>query len=171
MILAFDTYYNHHTAKTVCLSFKDWQTDSDFKAYSAITTGVEQYLPGQFYKRELPCILSLLHHFDVADIEYIIVDGYVYLDDSFKPGLGAHLYDALHKQVPIIGVAKTNFATIDINKNCLLRGKSAKPLFITATGVDLAKATMLIKSMAGENRIPTLLKKLDTLTKEYTATH
>ncbi len=44
--------------------------------------------------------------------------------------------------------------------------KSIKPLFITSIGIDLEEATKLIKNMNGQNRIPTLLKKLDTLTKE-----
>lgn len=168
MILAFDTYYYYDKAKTVCLAFKDWQTDSAFDIYAEVKTGIEQYIPGEFYKRELPCIISVLKNFDLKDVECIIVDGYVYLDDNLRPGLGAHLYEALDKRVPVIGVAKTNFATLNTNKSCLLRGKSVRPLFITSAGVDLNKATMLIKNMTGENRIPTLLKKLDAFTKELT---
>jgi deoxyribonuclease V len=67
---------------------------------------IEEYTSGEFYKRELPCILSLLgkNHFD--NIEAIIVDGFVYLDDQNKLGLGGHLYERLPYKVPVIGVAK-----------------------------------------------------------------
>ncbi len=42
---------------------------------------------------------------------YSVIDGYVWLDDQGKKGLGARLYDALDAQIPVIGVAKTLFAT------------------------------------------------------------
>jgi endonuclease V-like protein UPF0215 family len=43
-----------------------------------------------------------------------------------------------------------------------------KPLYITSIGIRLDYATELIKNMKGNNRIPTLLKTLDTLTKRKT---
>ena len=102
----------------------------------------------------------------MENVEAIIIDGFVYLDDKEKLGLGGHLYKELDSKIPVIGVAKTNFATIEINKRELLRGKSSNPLYITAIGINLDKAAELINSMSGPNRIPTTLKKLDTLTKE-----
>lgn len=166
MILAFDTYYFDNKAKTVCIAFDDWANEEDFTIYSELTENIEEYKSGEFYKRELPCILSLLKKIDITDLEALIIDGFVYLDDNFKLGLGGHLYENMQIKVPVIGVAKTNFATIEQNKRQLIRGKSIKPLFITAIGMDIESAADLIKSMHGENRIPTLLKKLDTLTKE-----
>ncbi len=166
MILAFDTYYYDKKAKTVCLSFEDWITHENVSIYSEILDNVDDYVSGKFYKRELPCILSLLKKTPMETVETIIVDGFVYLDDEYKFGLGAHLYAALNSKIPIIGVAKTNFASIEKNKVALIRGKSERPLFVTAVGIDLTKAAELIKHMKGEYRIPTLLKNLDTLTKE-----
>lgn len=166
MILAFDSYYFDNKAKTVCISFDDWTTDKNFKVYSEIIENNEEYKSGEFYKRELPCILSLLEKIEIKDVDTIIVDGYVYLDDNNKPGLGGYLYTQLNAQIPVIGVAKTNFASLDKNKQQLLRGKSKKPLYITSIGLGLDKATKLIENMNGPNRIPTLLKTLDALTKE-----
>lgn len=165
MILAFDTYYFDNKAKTVCVEFTDWN-DSNYKFQTEITDNIKEYIPGEFYKRELPCIISLLNKYDLKNIEVIIVDGFVYLNDENKFGLGGYLYEKLDRKIPVIGVAKTNFATILKNKKSLLRGESKKPLFITAIGIELKDAVQKIQNMDGEFRIPTLLKELDRLTKE-----
>ncbi|WP_347053489.1 endonuclease V [Flavobacterium olei] len=166
MILAFDTYYFDGKAKTVCLEFEKWNESENFKIYSEVINNVEEYIPGEFYKRELPCILSLLKQIDLSTVDVIIVDGFVYLHDDKKYGLGGYLYEKLNKQIPIIGVAKTNFASIEINKKSLLRGESKKPLYITSIGIDLDEAFAKVENMSGEFRFPTLLKELDRLTKE-----
>ncbi len=109
MILAFDTHYIDKKAKTVCLSFEKWTDDHPVNTYSELIEGVSEYEPGAFYKRELPCILSLLKKIPLNEIDFIVVDAFVFLDDSGRLGLGGHLYEHLHGQVPVIGVAKTNF--------------------------------------------------------------
>ncbi len=166
MILAFDTYYYDNKAKTVCIEFTEWNQEKDFKIHTEIIDNVSEYIPGEFYKRELPCILSLLNKIDLKEDTIIIVDGFVYLDDDKKYGLGGHLYEKLNKKIPIIGVAKTNFASIEKDKKALLRGDSKKPLFVTSIGIDLDEAFKKVESMAGEFRMPTLLKEMDRLTKE-----
>jgi deoxyribonuclease V len=168
MILAFDTYYYGGKAKTVCLEFTEWNQSDNFKIHTEIIENVEEYIPGEFYRRELPCIMSLLNQFDLKNIKYIVVDGFVYLDDEKKYGLGGYLYEKLNKEIPIIGVAKTNFASIEKEKRTLLRGDSKKPLFVTAIGIELDDAFRKVESMAGEFRMPTLLKEMDRLTKEIT---
>ncbi len=165
MILAFDSYYYNNKAKTVCVAFENWQDAKPAQIYSEIIEGVADYEPGSFYKRELPCILSLLKKIDVSDIESIIIDGFVVLDDKGKLGLGGYLYKKLEAKIPIIGVAKSNFFS---NKNLvkqLLRGESKKPLFITAMGLNLDLAYHFVQSMHGKYRMPTLLQILDTETK------
>lgn len=166
MILAFDTYYYDGKAKTVCLEFDDWNESKNFKIHEEIIDNVEEYVPGEFYKRELPCIISLLNKIDLTNIEAIVVDGFVYLDDEKKYGLGGRLYEKLNSKIPIIGVAKTNFAAIEKDKLALVRGDSKKPLYITAIGIELDDAFEKVASMAGEFRFPTLLKELDRSTKK-----
>ncbi|GAA3740204.1 endonuclease V [Flavobacterium ginsengisoli] len=166
MILAFDTYYFDQKAKTICLEFAEWNEDKNFKIHSETINNVEEYIPGEFYKRELPCILSLLKQIDLSTVDVIVVDGFVYLNDENKYGLGGYLYEKLNKEIPIIGVAKTNFASIEKNKKALFRGDSKKPLYITSIGIDLEEAYKKVESMAGEFRFPTLLKELDRLSKE-----
>lgn len=165
MFLAFDTYYVGHTAKTVCVAFKDWQDKEPAHVYTEDRDGIEDYVSGEFYRRELPCLLSLMEKIPLEDVTAILVDGYVYLDDTGTFGLGGYLYNALGGRIPVIGVAKTNFARIETAKRVLLRGDSQKPLFITAIGIDVDEVTARIGSMDGPYRMPTLLKYVDTLTK------
>lgn len=170
MNLVFDTYYfDHDKANTICLAFENWESAVPDHEFSEIKEGVEEYVPGQFYRRELPCILSLLEKIklQINKVSCIIIDGFVYLDDHMKPGLGKHLYDALNSEIPVIGVAKTNFATVEKYKLPLKRGSSETPLYISSVGIDMNKAYDLIRKMDGEYRIPTLLKKVDTLTRQF----
>jgi deoxyribonuclease V len=166
MILAFDTYYFNDKAKTVCIEFEDWAEKDNFQLYTETLEHIEEYIPGEFYRRELPCILSLLNKINHDNIDVIVVDGYVFLDDDGKPGLGGHLYSALQNKIPVIGVAKSNFQTIEKLKMPLLRGDSKNPLFITSIGIGIEEATAQIRQMDGQFRIPTLLKILDKATKE-----
>lgn len=167
MILAFDTYYLEDKAKTVCLAFKNWSDAKPTNSYEEIIDGIAEYESGAFYKRELPCILSLLNKIksEFENISAIIIDGYVIIDDQNKLGLGGHLYKKLNSSIPIIGVAKSGFYGNTKNVLELLRGESTKPLYITALGIGLTTAYKNIKSMHGEFRIPTLLQILDTKTK------
>lgn len=165
MIYAFDTYYSADTAKTVCIGFDDWQSDHYIFCKSERLPVNSEYISGQFYKRELPCILSILHSINLQPTDIVVIDGFVFLNDEEKPGLGAHLYEAIQRQTPVIGVAKSNFATLELQKRAISRGESKKPLFITAIGLNLDQAAAHIKSMTGSYRLPDLLKQLDLLTK------
>lgn len=167
MILAFDTYYDTTgKAKTVCLAFERWEDPQPFAVHTAYMENVADYTPGEFYKRELPCILDLFEKLPYQEIEAIVVDGFVFLDDDGKSGLGGYLYNALEEKIPIIGVAKTNFASINQLKKPVLRGESQKPLYVTAIGIDMETAAQQVQRMAGEYRFPALLKQLDQLTKQ-----
>lgn len=165
MILALDSYYPGD-AYTVCLSFENWTDQDPKEIFTEISTLTEEYEPGFFYKRELPCILSILKKISLENIEAIVIDGFVTLDDAGKLGLGGHLYEALNKMIPIVGVAKNNFISLIHGKGLVYRGTSAKPLYITTVGMELGVAADFIKSMHGDFRIPTLLKQLDVLTKQ-----
>lgn len=166
MKLAFDVQYFEDYAKSVAICFKEWSDEKPDRIIEKKIDDVADYVPGEFYKRELPCILSILNDLNVSDIELIIVDGYVHLDDDGKPGLGAHLYEALDQKLPIIGVAKSSFQKNKNNMLELLRGESRKPLYITAAGMTKQEARDKIQSMHGNFRMPTLLQILDTATKD-----
>lgn len=168
MILAFDTYYFDDKAKTVCVAFNNWTDGEPVHIYEETISGVAEYEPGAFYKRELPCILSLLESIksEIVDIETIVVDGFVVLDDMNKLGLGGYLYQQLESAIPVIGVAKSGFHGNKKNVEEVLRGESKKPLYISAMGIDLEMAAEHVHSMDGNYRMPTLLQIMDAKTKE-----
>ncbi len=160
---AVDVHYNDNgTANVSYVGFKEWNA-SDYKyAYTKTVENVKPYESGQFYKRELPCIMSILGELSLDLVEYIIIDGYVWLGTVDKPGLGTYLYHALNQKIPIIGVAKSKYDNTP--QDCAIyRGKSKHPLYITSIGVDLEQAKNFIQKMHGNNRIPTLLKKVDQI--------
>jgi len=166
MILAFDTYYFNSKAKTTAILFKDWTDEEPIHIYSEVIEGIAEYESGAFYKRELPCILSLLKQIDTSLVELIIIDGYTLLDNKGSIGLGGHLYEELNRKFPIVGIAKTEFwANKDITEK-VLRGESSIPLHITTIGIDSSLASRKVESMHGNYRIPTLLQLLDANTKE-----
>lgn len=165
MILAIDVYYKEEQAKSVCIAFENWKDAAPKATHIVTVEEVEAYVPGEFYKRELPCILAVLEEVDLAEIKCIIVDGFVVLDDEGKYGLGGYLYEELGKTIPIIGVAKRGFHKNEKNVEKVLRGESQNPLFVTALGMDLKFAAQKIKEMHGTYRFPTLLKILDQETK------
>ena len=165
MIHAFDTFYNKDTAKTVCISFENWSDENEKNIIIDESKTPSDYNSGEFFKRELPCILNLIPKIGIQQGDTIIVDGYVSLNNEGKKGLGEHLFYALNQKYPVIGVAKNKFSEKDDNRIELLRGTSLKPLFITAIGVDCKLASLYIKEMNGEYRMPTLLKKVDQFTR------
>jgi deoxyribonuclease V len=74
------------------------------------------------------------------------------------------LFEAIGDTAAIIGVAKTRFATATSAVE-VLRGLSNRPLFVSAVGLSENAAADCIRRMHGENRIPTLLKRVDTLSR------
>jgi len=99
--------------------------------------------------------------------DIIVIDGFVFLDDQMKLGLGTHLYYGIGETNPIVGVGKSNFATLNKLKRPILRGESQNPLFITTIGLDLDEVANKVKNMFGEYRMPYLLSQLDQMTKKY----
>lgn len=164
MILAVDVDYRGGKAFAAGVLFQNWIDTEPVKELVVSCVSDEEYVPGRFYRRELPCILSLFERIDAA-VDCIVIDGYVYLGKERKAGLGKHLSDSLNKSIAVIGVAKNAFRDTPASTG-LLRGKSKKLLYVTAEGIEEDKARHFIKLMHGEHRIPTLLKRVDQLCRE-----
>jgi deoxyribonuclease V len=161
MLGCVDVDYRDDHAIAACVLFRDWLDAEPVAEWTQPVVGIPRYEPGQFYRRELPCLLAVLAR-RLDEIQTIVVDGYVWLRDENSPGMGAHLYESLGRRIPIIGVAKTCFQSAGVAK-AVVRGGSKRPLFVTASGLDLVAASACIRSMHGNYRIPTLLKRVDQL--------
>lgn len=163
MIACVDVDYREDgAAVAAAVLIDDWNDEHPRSETVARLTKVADYAPGAFYLRELPCLLELLR--PLRDVDTIVIDGYVWLAKD-RPGLGAKLHEALAGRVPIIGVAKTAFHDDDAALE-LVRGTSARPLYITAEGVDVARAVDDVRRMHGAHRVPTILKRVDRLARD-----
>lgn len=167
--LAIDTFYTQDNAYTVGIIFSNWNSNLPDSVISCNTPNPSPYIPGEFYKRELPCILDLLKEVDLQEISTIIVDGYVWIekDGSLCDGLGAKLYEVLNDpEITVIGVAKSKFSGCEEHSYPILRGTATKPLYIQSIGrISGKNASSLIKNMKGSCKLPDLLKYLDRKTK------
>ena len=157
-------YRSDGCAAAACVVFSQWSAEAPAASYVAWVDEVAPSEPGAFFRRELPCILRVLA--EVAEpLELVLVDGYVTLDAARRPGLGARLYEALGGGVAVVGAAKTKYAGAT-EAVPVLRGRSAKPLWIGAIGIDLAAAVAGVRAMHGPHRIPTLLGEVDRLARK-----
>jgi len=154
-----DTYYYPNWSRTALVLFDTWKDSLSARELAIENYGeTSTYVPGEFFRRELPGILSAIKPVQEL-LTAVIVDGYVWLDDCGRKGLGAILYEALDRRIKIIGVAKTKFAGgggIEV-----FRGKSARPLIVTAAGLCVEDAAKYVQSMAGAHRVPTLIRRAD----------
>jgi deoxyribonuclease V len=163
MIACIDVGYEQDCARVACVTFEDWEDALPTREYLLNIDKVEPYVPGEFYRRELPCIQAILDQLDDRP-DFVVIDGYVWLDAKQTKGLGGHLYEALGGTVPVIGVAKTPFATATCAVE-VLRGSSSRPLYVTASGIDQRTAADHVRRMDGPDRIPKLLKRVDRLSR------
>jgi len=163
MFACVDTHYTDNYSRTALLWFESWIDSKPSSELVHEHIGLQEpYVPGEFFRRELPCIVEAVESY-FLDIETIVIDGHVWLDQNQNKGLGAILHDALGSSTNIIGVAKNRFHTdcgIDV-----FRGVSKKPLIVTAAGMSNAEAAGIVIRMHGQHRVPTLLKRADFLSR------
>ena len=161
-IACFDAYYRKDCTKTCCILFETGPIEKSIFEYCRITGITDRYIPGEFYKRELPGILEIYWEIK-KDINLIIIDGYVLLKDN-KMGLGGYLHRALEGETPVIGVAKSYFVN-SRNYIKVYRGESNRPLYVSSIGIETDLAAKLIRNLDGKYRIPDMLKRVDRLTR------
>lgn len=160
MVLCADVHYEDGRYAAAGVLFRCWTDQEAEDVIVVVGDEPSEYTPGEFYRRELPCLLALLERLPEAP-NLIIVDGHVWLgeseDGSPRKGLGAHLHVATG--IPVVGVAKRGFAGATPIE--VFRGESSKPLHVSAAGCDAKVAASQVASMHGPFRIPTLLKLAD----------
>lgn len=217
MVIALDSYYKDDICNTSLVLFANEKSSVPIYTDTIYTKVESEYIPGQFYKRELPGIEKILDKFIEEhedwwqEIDFIMVDSFVYLATEWEEGeehedyvkikewagLGRHVgqYTLTHKVknkyiigksfdkvIPVIGVAKSNFGICDKQEitGWVYRGKSKNPLYVqTCWGLGprwdflseddftLEYAIEFVKNMHGENRIPTMLKEVDRLSRIF----
>jgi len=163
-IAVVDVHYHEPAATAACVVLESWTAEHPVLQVTAHIDRVLPYEPGHFYRRELPCITAVLQKLPrVPDI--IVVDGYAWLGELTKPGLGAHVHSALAAAVPVVGIAKTHFAS-GVAVREVLRGRSQRPLYVSAAGLEVDAAAEWVRGMHGGGRIPTALRLVDRLCRQ-----
>ena len=161
-LVALDVDYRTDSVVAACVAFDDWSAPTpSFEKTLRSLTPPPAYEPGHFYRREMPYLLGVLALLD-ENPDFIIVDGFVWLDEG-KPGLGAHLHEALAGKSVVVGVAKRPFR--EALALPLLRGISQHPLFVSAAGMETGVALEVVRRMHGPHRVPTLLQRVDRLSR------
>ena len=176
MIVAFDTYYYNGYSYTVGGVFENW-TDKKVNYY--VTSKREcidaEYVSGELYKRELPCIMQCIKMLDLNNIDTIIVDGFVWLTTDGTDNtlaLGMRLFNALKEEynrtdITIIGIAKTGFHWPIPGCVEIKRGVSKAPLYVTCSNKEeTSKYATLIEQMYGAYRLPDIIKAIDSKTRD-----
>jgi deoxyribonuclease V len=166
VIVALDVAYHPDHAVVGVVGFEAW-TDAHAGLERALRVEgpPAEYEPGAFYRRERPCLLAALAGLPEPP-EVVVVDGYVFVGPG-RPGLGAWLAAALAEtgSAPIVvGVAKSGFSGAT-HALPVHRGDSRRPLYVDAQGVALETAAAWLRSMHGPHRLPSLLRRVDQLTR------
>lgn len=185
MLLALDSYYQGDVCNTSMVVYERYDSKESIYADTIYTRVPAEYVPGQFYKRELPGIEAILDKFRTehpelwSQVKVIIVDSFVYLADKIKiwDGLGAKLYKhlcAIGCQRKVIGVAKSNFGECDKmpHTTIVYRGTSKRPLYVQAIGLSTDEAPFFnaerwLRRLYGEHRIPKMLQDVDKLSRVF----
>lgn len=166
MVVIVDVDYNEdtrcgHAAGVTADSLLDAQPSG---VVTATVGDVGEYIPGQFYRRELKCIDAVLRLLPAEALELIVVDGYADSGTDRKT-LGTYVFEEYG--VPVIGVAKNRFKTWSVPGAEVLRGGSRKPLYVTCRGMEPARARELVANMFGKYRLPYLIKLADTVARDW----
>ena len=159
MKAALDVHYSGESAVAACVAFRDWHDGEPTRLVRVAVPVGGRYRAGRFFERELPCLMTVLEEAR-EEFETIVIDGYVHLKSELGLGLGTHLARALEFSSMIIGVAKNPLRSAD-RFVPVARGRSAKPLFVSALGCPLEDAARWVREMHGPHRIPTILRLAD----------
>jgi deoxyribonuclease V len=166
MLVAVDVSYDRvrSRAAAAAVLFHGWQDAVAAREYTVGVPSVAAYVPGQFYRRELPCLLQVLAAVE-EPITTVLVDGYVRM--GARPGLGWHLWQAVDECCAVVGIAKSPFRGAEAI--AVLRGGSRRPLYVTAAGIDPLRAAESVRNMHGPHRVPALLRRVDQLARQSLA--
>lgn len=180
MILITDVCYDeqNNSAHIGGITFSDWTSDDVIDKFEIDKTGIDaEYIPGEFYKREMPCLIKLWNSIpeDVKkNISTVIVDGFYDIWDC-RPGMGHHFKDWLsengYSNIEVVGIAKTKCRETNKFTLPVYRTKESKEskwrgaIWVNGSNKneDYVKRVM---SMAGKFRIPSIVKKVDHVSRQ-----
>lgn len=166
MVVVIDADYNEETREghVAGIVAKDILAEQEEYVVTAIVTEVEDYIPGQFYRRELQSVEAIICQIKLEDIEMIVVDGYAD-SGTEEHALGTYVYEKYN--IPVIGIGKNKYDRCVLENLEVYRGESRKALYVTSKGLDNEQAKTFVKKMAGQYRLPYLVKFADNCARNW----
>jgi deoxyribonuclease V len=170
MILILDGDYKDNSCFMVGTLIKDFSDSEILGFVCAEVDKVGEYESGEFYKRELKGICAVLSNLNIypgtlsSSIDCIVIDGYATFGDENHLALGEHIYKKYN--MPIIGIAKNKNILCKLENTEVYRGISKNPLYVTSFGCSNEIAKKCVREMAGEHRIPDIIKLTDSLARK-----
>lgn len=163
MMACLDVAYSLAGTVAACVTFEAWSDGTPTNELVWYGPPAAPYRRGRLFERELPPLVAVLEALQPPP-SLVIVDAYVWLDEGKTPGLGGHLFRALGGATVVMGVAKRPFAGAPAIP--VRRGRSRRPLWVSAAGVEPGWAAERIAAMHGSFRLPTLVQRADWLARE-----
>lgn len=160
MIALVDVCYEGDRARAAAVVARAWSDAAAIDERVVEVAPGADYVSGQLYRRELPAVLAALD--GLAELDIVCVDGHAWLA-SDRPGLGAHLHRALGGRIAVVGIAKNPF--LGAPALAVTRGTSQRPLWVGAAGMTARDAARAVASMHGAHRLPTLVVRVDQLSR------
>ena len=103
-----DVHYEESGAVAAGIVARHWNDAAPCEEQILHLPAARRYRPGAFFERELPCLVAALSALQ-SPFNAVVIDGYVVLDESDSPGLGAHLHARFAGAFAVVGVAKTAY--------------------------------------------------------------
>ncbi len=166
MVVVIDADYNEETrdGHVAGIVARDILAEKEDAVVTAMVHDIADYVPGQFYKRELQSVEAIIDQLKVEDIDLIVVDGYAD-SGTTEHALGTFVFEKY--QIPVIGIGKNKYDRCILTDLEVYRGESKKPLYVTSKGMDNEEAKRLVKNMAGEFRLPYFVKYADNRARDW----
>ncbi|MCW1968987.1 MAG: endonuclease V [Anaerolineae bacterium] len=158
MYFSCDVQYEQKIGYAAGICFQRLQSQSVDFVVTAILQPVAEYKPGEFYQRELPCLIELIKKLETLP-KIIFIDGYVWLQND-QLALGGRLYEYLDRKVIVIGIAKS-FLRIAGENISMYYKSSHRPIYISAAGLSLDDAMQCVKEMPYQGHLPLMMKYAD----------
>jgi deoxyribonuclease V len=152
-----DVGYADDAAVVGCLSIAEFEDAVPVDEWVLEVCPVGPYVPGEFWMRELDPLLRGVAAAS-SDLSVCLIDAYVDFGEDQTPGLGRFLYE--RAGIPVIGVAKSRYPGTP--QECeVRRGSSMRPLYVSAAGFDRDEAKGCVERMAGDGRVPAMIRRAD----------
>ncbi|HEY3451300.1 MAG TPA: hypothetical protein VGK67_33385 [Myxococcales bacterium] len=149
-------------ATAACVVLRSFDASESLEERTVTVRTVATRGSGRSFERELSLLRAVLGAVE-SEIQVAVIGGYVWLDGTTRPGLGAHLYQALGESISVLGIAD---ARCDAGKPEALevrRGRGSRPVFVTSVGFPPPVVGKLVGAMHGRGRIPWALARAAAL--------